>query len=287
MSRIAVIGIVGNSVFLPVDHFHVGGETVEASSIHFEFGGKGFNQAVAAARCGAQVSFLAAIGSEYRTEVANFLAHEKIAHTLIEKDGSTAFAAIVTDQAGSNHVTVYQGVQLSPDDVSSFEDAIKHADLLLLNNEVCEEVNVRAIGIAKRYGVRCILNPAPARESCSYILKNVDLFTPNEHETLGLDTHKNVLVTLGKRGCLIKETGEIIPSVNSGTVVDTTGAGDTFNGVLTAMLAQGASLSRAASIANGVASVGVTRKYAVSSIPSADEIQKIILKTENESCKKA
>ena len=78
MSKIAVIGIVGNSVFLPVEKFHEGGETVEASSIHFELGGKGFNQAVAAARCGAEVSFLAAIGNEYREEVAAYLEKEHI-----------------------------------------------------------------------------------------------------------------------------------------------------------------------------------------------------------------
>ncbi|MBR2907696.1 MAG: ribokinase [Clostridia bacterium] len=276
MSKVAVIGIVGNSVFLPVNEFHVGGETVEASSIHFEFGGKGFNQAVAARRSGAEVSFLAAIGSEYETEVSTFLEKEGIRHTLVRKDGSTAFAAIVTDKSGSNHVTVYQGVQLSGDDVSAFEDEIRTADILLLNNEVDEGVNVRAIEYAKKYGVKCILNPAPARESCRYILDSVDLFTPNEHETLGIEDLPNVLVTLGKRGCLIKSTGALIPAVDSGKAVDTTGAGDTFNGALTAMLAEGCDIARAARIANRVASIGVTRRYAVSSIPSNEEIQKII-----------
>ena len=255
MSRIAVIGIVGNSVFLPVEHFHVGGETVEASSIHFEFGGKGFNQAVAARRCGSSVSFLAAIGNEYEREVAAFLEGEGIRHTLIRKDGSTAFAAIVTDKSGSNHVTVYQGVQLEADDVKAFEEEIRGADLLLLNNEVDEAVNVRAIEIAKRYGVRCVLNPAPARKSCEEILRSVDLFTPNEHETLGIEERTNVLVTLGRRGCLLKESGVIIPAVNSGPAVDTTGAGDTFNGILASLLAEGNPLARAAAIANHVAKI--------------------------------
>ena len=276
MSKVAVIGIVGNSVFLPVNEFHVGGETVEASSIHFEFGGKGFNQAVAAKRCGAEVSFLAAIGTEYRTEVADFLEKEGIRHTLVHKHGSTAFAAIVTDKSGSNHVTVYQGVQLSGDDVSAFEEEIRSADILLLNNEVDEAVNVRAIEYARKYGVKCILNPAPARESCSFIHDSVNLFTPNEHETLGIENRENVLVTLGKRGCLIKSSGTLIPAVNSGKPLDTTGAGDTFNGVLAAMLAEGYDLARGAQIANHVASVGVTRKYAVSSIPTEKEIKKII-----------
>ena len=80
MSKIAVIGIIGNSVFLPVDEFHRGGETVEASSVHFEPGGKGFNQAVAAARCGAQVSFLAAVGREFRGEFSDFLTREITSH---------------------------------------------------------------------------------------------------------------------------------------------------------------------------------------------------------------
>ncbi len=276
MSRIAVIGIIGNSVFLPVERFHEGGETVEASSVHFEPGGKGFNQAVAAARCGAEVSFLAAVGKENRKEFADFLDEEGIGHTLVFKAEPTAFAAIVTDKLGSNHVTVYQGAQLSRDDVLLFEEKIKSADILLLNNEVSEEVNIAAIKIAKENGVKCILNPAPARVADKYILDNVDLFTPNEHETLMIEEKRNVIVTLGKRGCLIKSTGEIIPAVNSGKTVDTTGAGDTFNGVLCAMLARGEDITRAATAANKVASVGVTRKYAVSSIPKRHEIENII-----------
>ena len=280
MSKIAVIGIVGNSVFLPVNEFHVGGETVEASSIHFEFGGKGFNQAVCAARCGADVSFLGAVGKEYRSEIAEFLEKENIRHTLVFKDGSTAFAAIVTNKSGSNHVTVYQGVQLSAEDVGVFEEEIKSSDILLLNNEVDEEVNIKALEIAKRYGVKCVLNPAPARKSDPFILDNIDLFTPNEHEALGIEDKENVIMTLGKKGCLIKTTGQIIPAIDVGKVVDTTGAGDTFNGALAAMLSKGCDLAFSATVANKTSSVGVTRKYAVSSIPSSEEIQKIISETE-------
>ena len=280
MSKIAVIGIAGNSVFLPVEKFHEGGETVEASSAHMEPGGKGFNQAVAASRAGAEVSFLAAIGHDGRKEIDRFLRNEGITPTLIQKDSDSAFAAIVTDRNGSNHVTVYQGAQLSAEDVLSFAKEISEADLLLLNNEVDEAVNVKAIAIAKEHGVKVVLNPAPARVGCEYVLKNVDLFTPNEHETLGIENASNVIVTLGKRGCLIKAEEKIIPAVSVGKVIDTTGAGDTFNGVFATMLADGHSLSFAAAVANGVSSVGVTRKYAVSSIPSKEEIQKIIENTE-------
>ena len=278
MSNIAVIGIIGNSVFLPVERFHEGGETVEALSLHFEPGGKGFNQAVAARRCGANVSFLAAVGYEYRNEFSDFLNNEGIKHTLVFKEEPSAFAAIVTDKSGSNHVTVYQGAQLSANDVSLFEDSIKEADILLLNNEVSEEVNIEAIKIAKKHGVKCILNPAPARKTSGFVIDNIDLFTPNEHESLGIEDKQNVVMTLGSKGCLIKSTGETVPTVKCGTFVDTTGAGDTFNGVLSAMLANGYNIAAAARIANAVASLGVTRKYAVSSIPSDEEIREIILK---------
>ena len=276
MSHIAVIGIVGNSVFLPVERFHQGGETVEALSLHFEPGGKGFNQAVAAKRCGASVSFLAAVGREYRSEFADFLDKEKIDHTLVFKDESTAFAAIVTDKSGSNHVTVYQGAQLTADDVLLFEESIKRADILLINNEVSEEVNAEAVRIAKKYGVRCVLNPAPARKSSEFIIDNVDLFTPNEHETLGIEDKENVVITLGQKGCLIKATNEMIAAENVGAVVDTTGAGDTFNGVLASMLASGFDIKEAAQAANRVAALGVTKRYAVSSIPTSEEIRALI-----------
>ena len=279
MNRIAVIGIVGNSVFLEVDKFHEGGETVEAKSVHFELGGKGFNQAVAAARYGACVSFLAAVGSDSIEKVNGFLTNEGIKPALMEKNEQTAFASIVTDKNGSNHVTVYQGAQLSREDVSCFEEEIKNADILLLNNEVSEEVNIRAIEIAKKYGKKVILNPAPARETDAYVLDNVDLFTPNEHETLGLEDKENVIVTVGKRGCIIKsENNKNIPAVNVGKVVDTTGAGDTFNGVLAASLAEGSDLALAAKTANSASSLGVTRRYAVSSIPKRKEIEDILAK---------
>ena len=274
MSKVAVIGIVGNSVFLAVDKFHEGGETVEAKSVHFELGGKGFNQAVAAARYGAKTSFLAAVGADGIDAVGAFLDREGIAATLVKKDEGTAFASIVTDKNGSNHVTVYQGAQLSREDVFCFEEKIREADILLLNNEVNEEVNILAIEIAKKYGVKVILNPAPARESDGFILENVDLFTPNEHETLGLEDKENVIITVGKRGCIIKSENNMnIPAVNVARVLDTTGAGDTFNGVLAASLAEGSGLAEAAAVANTASSIGVTRRYAVSSIPTREEIE--------------
>ena len=279
MSRIAVIGIAGNSVFLPVERFHVGGETVEAFSAHAEPGGKGFNQAVAASRTGAKVSFLAAVGRNGKRTIEAFLRAEGISATLVQKESDSAFAAIVTDKKGNNRVTVYQGAQLSGNDIFSFADEINAADYLLLSNEVDETVNIRAIQIAKEHGVKVILNPAPVRKNDKFILQNTDLFTPNEHETAGIEGLPNVIVTLGEKGCRINRNNLIIPAYPSGEVVDTTGAGDTFNGVLAALLAEGQSLPFAAKVANKVAGLGVTRRYAVSSIPTKEEIKTIVKNT--------
>lgn len=276
MSKIAVIGLVGNSAFLSVDKFHEGGETVHARSVHFEPGGKGYNQAVAAARYGAEVSFLGAVGEDGYESIRAFSKAEGIDAVLVKKDDATAFATIITNAEGANQVTVYPGARLDAADVALFERQIAEADVLLINNEVLEEVNVRAVEIAKANSTRVILNPAPARKTSPYILENVSLFTPNEHETEGLENKTNLIVTLGAKGCLLKETGEIVPAVHVGETVDTTGAGDTFNGVLAVMLAEGAPLREAAERASVASGIGVTRKFAASSIPNKEDIEKYI-----------
>jgi ribokinase len=287
MSKICVIGIVGRSVFLPVEKFHIGGETVEAKDVHFELGGKGFNQAVAAARCGARVSFIAASSEDTEGGVRDFLEKEGILPLIVKKQGPGAFAAIVTDDSGANQVTVYQGEQLTAEDVRGFKDTICSSDYLLLSNEVSEEVNEEAVRIAKESGVKVVLNPAPYRPLSDTVTSGVDLFTPNEHETEGLEGRPGVIITEGKRGAYVPSDNLRIPPASFGAAVDTTGAGDTFNGTLVAMLASGEDLYRAILIANGVAGLSVTRKYAVSSIPTSEEITAIINSTkENQKCKK-
>ena len=272
MSKIAAIGLVGNSAFLAVDAFHKAGETHTAKSLHFEPGGKGFNQAVAAARFGSEVAFLGAVGREYVTEIRAFLEAEHIRAYLPQKPDSTAFAAILTDAEGNNRVTVYPGARLNEADVESFRAEIEKADILLINNEVPAQVNERATAIAKASGTFIILNPAPSIPISAYIAENVDLFTPNEHELEALGDRENVIVTLGARGCLLKQSGIRLPAANITSAVDTTGAGDTFNGVLAHALARGMDLEAAAKLATMASGVSVTKKYAASSIPTYPQV---------------
>ena len=272
MSKIAVIGLAGNSAFMSVDSFHKSGETVHAKQIHFEPGGKGFNQAVAAARFGAEVSFLGAVGSEYNREIEEFLIKDNIKPYLVKKNDSTAFATILTDANGANQVTVYAGACLEANDVNAFEAEIEKADILLLNNEVPLEVNEKAIAAAKKSGTMVVYNPAPSKKLSDYIIKNVDMFTPNEHEISGLEHLSNVIITLGSKGCLIKSTGEQISAAKIDKVVDTTGAGDTFNGVLACELADGKELEKAVKHAVMASGVSVTQRFAATSVPTRKQV---------------
>ena len=269
--RIACVGLVGKSVFLRVPRFHAGEETVHASDMFDEPGGKGFNQAVAAARAGARVSFLGAVGSDgYSLAAQAFLEKENIKPFLVRKQGRTAYAVIITDAEGRNRVTVCPGAELDAADAESFAQEIAGADILLLNNEVPDAVNIFCSDVAKRYGTRIIMNPAPRRSIPETLKKQVFMFTPNEYEAEELEGLHNCVITLGSRGCLIRCTNELIPAEDV-TAVDTTGAGDTFTGVLAAMLGKGETLSDAAKTASRAAAITVTRPGAASAIPYGRE----------------
>ncbi|MBQ8907146.1 MAG: ribokinase [Clostridia bacterium] len=274
MSKIAVIGIVGESVFLSVDAFGKTGETAVATGFHRELGGKGFNQALAARRYGASVSFLGAI---CRRDVPAFTAEAKalgITPFFAPKEERSPYAVITTDKEGDNRVLVYRGAALAPEDVDAFAVEIASADLLLINNEVPESVNERAVALAKEKGVRVLLNPAPYRPLPPSFLSQIDLFTPNEHETAGLDAYENQVITLGSKGCFIKPLSLALPAVELAAAVDTTGAGDTFSGVLAACLAEGLDLRTACEKASIASAIEVGRRYVINSIPTREEIEK-------------
>ena len=273
MSKIAVIGIAGESVFLSVNSFGIIGETIQATDYHNELGGKGFNQAIAAARYGAEVSFLCAChqGDEKRfTEISE---KNGIKCYFVGKKERSPYAVITTDKNGDNRVCVYRVAQLDEQDVELFANEIKTADILLINNEVPILVNERAVQIAKENGIKVVLNPAPTRKYNKVFLDKIDLFTPNEHETDGLEDYQNVIVTLGDKGCFIKDMGMLVPAEKVQTVVDTTGAGDTFNGVLVACIANGMDLQTACKRANIASAIKVMRKYILNSIPQMEEIE--------------
>ena len=269
MAKVVVIGAVGKSVSMDVDKFHVGGETIFAKNAHMEFGGKGFNRAIASARQNVETVFVAACGAEDADAIGALFAAEGARAILVKREGEKSdFASIITDAAGTTHVTVFQGAALAVEDVEVFAEEIASASVLVLDNETPEPVNVAAAQIASANGVKIVLNPAPQRPLGVRIKELVDIYTPNEYETAGLESvHGEVVGTLGAKGCLIRSTGVLVPAVDHGKPVDTTGAGDTFNGVLAARLAEGESLESACLAANDAAGYEVTVRYVYPAIP--------------------
>ncbi len=275
MAKISVIGLCGHSTFMKAHHFHKKGETVMAESTAEEIGGKGFNQAIAAARMGAEVSFLAAIGDDaHGKECAKKLEENNIKSFLKKKaDKKTTFAFILTDSAGQNQVTEFIGAELDEKDVLSFEEEIKSSEILLLQHEVPVAVNEVAVKLACKHGVRVILNPAPIDRIPDSIAENVFAVTPNEQErtAIRIEKFENVITTLGDKGCSIND--EIFIGSLPVKAVDTTGAGDTFNGVLAVCVAEGMELERACQYAVCASGISVTKNYVVDSIPERAEIE--------------
>lgn len=276
---ITVLGLCGRSVFLEVDHFHSSGETVHADSIHIEPGGKGYNQAVAAARLGASVNFITCCGDDDDGKVcSDFLIGEGIRPLVQKTDkASTAFASILTDRCGENQVTVYRGAAdyLSADFIRMNEAVFAETDILLLNLEYPLEVNYAALELAEKYGVRTIMNPAPAGKLGRELLDRFFCITPNESEAavIGFETTCEI-ITLGGNGVLVIENGKRVRiPAESISVVDTTGAGDCFNAALAVSVAKGDSLTEAAEFAQKAAAKSVSKRYVMPSLPYINELQ--------------
>lgn len=278
MCKISVIGICGNSIFMNVDHFHEKGETVNANSVYEEIGGKGINQAVACAKMGAEVSFLGAIGDDADAEKCRQVANEYGINGFfaVKKGLKTTFAVILTDKNGENQVTGFRSAELSREDVMAFEEKIKNSHILLLQHEVPEEVNEVAVELANKHNVKIILNPAPIRPIPQKIAESVFAVTPNEQEQKAIESNRfsNVITTLGSKGCSINN--EKFINAIAVKPVDTTGAGDTFNGVMAVMLAEGKTLETACRYAVLASGLSVTKSGVLTAIPTREEIERKI-----------
>ena len=276
MTKISVIGICGNSVFMNVEHFHEKGETISADFMYEEIGGKGINQAIACARMGAEVAFLAAVGEDAEANHCMAVAEKnQLKGYLRVKEGKrTTLAFILTDHDGNNQVTVYKGAQLTCEDVWAFEEEIATSDILLLQQEVPDEVNLLAARIAQKYSVKVILNPAPIRQISAEMAELLYAVTPNEYEkqTIDVSRFRNTITTLGEKGCMINE-GVMLPAIKS-LAVDTTGAGDTFNGVMAVCIAEGMDIITACRYAVVAAGISVSRQYVLEAIPYRKEIER-------------
>ncbi len=297
--KVAVIGLAGQSAFMTADHFPDPGETIACGSLFFEPGGKGYNQAIACARMGARTVFVGAVGEDANAEECRSgLEREGIVACLVKKKEPTAYAVITTVSDGENTVQVFGGASKCLEEADLYGESVlrelKDCDYLLIQNELSENCLRASLKAAEKLNIPVILNPAPAENIPAELLSRCELITPNFGEAKQLAGFssgespdrqeladalrkrgiKKAVVTLGGKGALLvhEEGCENIPVFSCGMAVDTTGAGDTFNGTLAAALSLGKSMKEAVRLAVVAAGISVTRKGAAGSIPNKKEV---------------
>lgn len=296
--RVCVVGSSNIDLTFRTARLPRPGETLAGQDFQLGFGGKGANQAVMAARIGAAVAMVARVGGDVFGEQSlhNYLKHG-IDATQVRRDMErpTGVASIVVEDTGQNCILLVKGANagLSPEDVRAAASVIESAGVLLCQLEVPMETTHEALRIARRAGVRTILNPAPAAQLDDELLQLTDLCIPNETEVAQLTgLHVTtpveaevaarvlqsrgvgvVLVTLGQRGVLLveKEDCEHVPAMPV-RAVDASGAGDAFIGSLAVFLVEGLPLREAARRANIAASLSVSRPGTQTSFPTRAEV---------------
>ncbi|UKH20786.1 ribokinase [Actinobacillus pleuropneumoniae] len=302
MKKLCVLGSVNADHVIRVPYFPKAGETLKGGHYHIAYGGKGANQAVAAARVRntslVEVDFIACIGADDigRAMKQAFVQDGINPEHIVEvADQMTGIAMIQVADSGENSIVISGGANANLDEsvVAQHQATIERADCLLVQLETPLQAVEKALKIAKANHTQVILNPAPAQPLSDEILANIDMITPNETETTlltgiqvvdeqtaqqaanvfhqkGIQT---VLITLGAKGAFLSENGngEIIAGFKV-TPVDTTAAGDTFNGALAIALLEGKSMRDAVMFAHKASSISVTRMGAQSSIPTRAEL---------------
>jgi ribokinase len=238
MARVAVVGSYGAGLTVELDRVPDAGETLIGRAFRVDHGGKGSNQAVGAARLGAEVDFLTAIGDDaFGHDAVALWEAEGVRAEAIVCAAATMCAPILVEPSGENRIVVVPGAlaELSPAHVDAFSDRIAAADVCVVQLEIPVHTALYALQVASAAGVRTILNPAPAPDEPIEIA--VDYLTPNETEARAVAACRGtVVLTLGERGAEIG--GERIPAF-AADAVDTTGAGDAFTAAFAVALAEG------------------------------------------------
>ena len=274
------------------------GETLIGSQFQTFPGGKGANQAVAAARLGAKVRMIGRVGQDaFGDALLQTARQDGVDTTFIRRDpnAATGVALITLDEAGQNTIVVASGanMQVSAQDIEQAAAAFEGASLLLMQLECPLEAVEAAAELAQRYGIPVVLNPAPARPLPQSLLARVDYLLPNQHELQLLaegeadyataaarlisNGVRNLVVTLGEEGALLvtPQSQETLPAFKV-PVVDTVAAGDAFAAAFCVALAEGKSLRDAVLWGNAAGAIAVTRPGAQPSMPNREELNQFL-----------
>lgn len=297
--KIAVAGSINMDLVLRCSQFPKPGTTIVAQSYDEISGGKGANQAVSAAKAGAQVSMLGRVGDDaFGGRLAGGLNKHGVdcSHVLATPNCESGLAMIMLDPTGQNSIIFVEGAngQFTPEDAGQMRDVIQSSDAVLLQLEIPLETVLEVIQIATSANVRVILDPAPVPEGLPEELLKVDLICPNEHEAeqitgIAVDSHeqalaaaeslykkgaKHVAITLGSRGTFLFDHngGRLIPAFET-KVVDTTAAGDAFAGALAVYWTQHDDLDEAVRFGNAAGAIAASRMGAQPSMGTRSEIE--------------
>ena len=304
--NILVLGSVNADHVVQVENFPRPGETISGISYNIVPGGKGANQALACQRLGGHTQFIACVGTDaFGYEIVEQFKDEGMDTSLMEhiEGEKTGVAFIYVNEQAENCISVVPEANksLTHDKVQLYKKSISEADYLLLQLETPDAVS-EAVKIANHCGTNVILNPAPASHLSDELLSCVDIITPNQTEAelltgIKIDTRAaaeeavdilhgkgipNVIITMGKQGSLVStiEEGRQCSTMVEGfkvDAVDTTAAGDTFNGAILVALAEGKSLNEAARFGNAAAALSVTRHGAQTSIPFREKVEQFLM----------
>lgn len=297
MNKIVVIGSSNTDMVVRSEHLPRPGESVLGGDFMMAGGGKGANQAIAVARMGHNVIFSAAVGRDMFGDaaVAGYQRFGVDTSYIVRKDSPSGIALIMVDGAGQNSISVALGANncLTAEDVMPALESVSAGDIVLLQLEIPMSTVDACVAVAAAKGAKVVLNPAPAAVVSEQTLSKLYLITPNQTEAQTLTgievvdeasataaakalTAKGVervVITMGSQGSLLYEDGvsEIIPA-HKVSAVDTTAAGDVYNGALCAAIAEGMSLGDALRFATKAAAISVTRAGAQPSVPSREEV---------------
>ena len=301
-----IIGSSNIDLNIYSERFPRAGETVTGGTFSQSFGGKGANQAVAAVRAGSNTKFIGRVGNDsFGTQMITNLQKEGIdvEHIITDQENPSGVAFILLNSQGQNMISVAPGANafVSLKEIKNIRTIIHEASAVIVQMEIPMKI-ISEIFLLASDTTTTVLNPAPFKPIPKEVLERLKVITPNENEILDLHSSlgyinpqsldekslelisrnitefgvKNIITTLGSRGCFVYQSNTddvtVIPGIKV-HAIDTVGAGDCFNGVLTSFIVKGYNIETAAKYANVAASIAVTRKGAQSSMPFESEIR--------------
>lgn len=287
---ITVVGSINTDLMVDTKQVPQQGETVYGQDFQTQFGGKGSNQAIVAAKIGAEVYMVGAVGDDEfgAMQLENYQSHG--VHTRYidaVKDTPTGTATIITYE-NDNRIIIVSGANnaMTVQRLKDAEEILAESDMVILQNEIPQETNEAVIDFCHEKGIQLLLNPAPARELDQAYIDKIDFLTPNEsefnvlfpgksYEEVLADYPNKLIVTVGSKGAIFHDGQELVhvPAAKAERIVDSTGAGDTFNGAFAVAYIGGLKVGQAVKFSNIASSLAIQKYGAQTGAPSLAEIK--------------